>query len=397
MGTKLFIIGNGFDLYTGVDSQFDAFRQFYYSNQKRIISDLGLSSHGVNHGKLITDLEWVFGDPFNCFELTSSFWNEFENNLAKLSFVTINSRFADSPEGTIVLAKTLVNSKLILDYAIEKWVQSLVLPDAINDYSFDDDCYFINFNYTDTLTEVYEVDPNHVFHIHGSAASGDEIIYGHSMHAHHAPAHLKDLGYIRQFIVGCARYQYDKHALQNYLRLLSYLRLSGVDFHNIERITVLGHSFNAADSFYFLLLSNSILDKHHKTNQYTVSRKHAGEYVDFSCEFELFYDDILSGRRGFSEYESQLVNMLAFEEIGTFAEEDIFLRSKEYDDSLRQRYLFSGRINKQRRRIYPHWNISYYREEEKELFGRLIRELGWSKTQYSLFNSIDDCLCDFKR
>ena len=44
--------------------------------------------------------------------------------------------------------------------------------------SFSRDSYFVTFNYTDTLERVYAVPPCRLFHVHGSASCGDELVWG---------------------------------------------------------------------------------------------------------------------------------------------------------------------------------------------------------------------------
>lgn len=397
MAKKLFIIGNGFDIWSGLNSQFINFKHFYYNNQDIILKDLGLKSHGINNGHLKTDLEIVYGDPFNCFELTDSFWNQFENNLKKISYSQINQLFDYSTSGTINLALALVNSKKILDYAFEQWVKSLLIHDKNDSFRFDEDCIFINFNYTDTLTQLYGVNPNNVFHIHGSASSGDSIIYGHSMHAYHAPISLRENGNNRLFLVGEARYQFDKHALQNYLRLLCYLNLSGVNLKSISDVYVLGHSFNASDSFYFLLLSNAMLDKKHQTNRYDVDRSLAENYVQFLEEAEYIYDLAIAGVRQYSEIETRMINMAAFEEIGVFSDKDFASCSSAYVDEFKNKYIFKNEpCGDDGKRCYPKWHISYYQKQEKSQFEKALLDLGWGKQRLFLYDDIGKCLEEYK-
>lgn len=397
MATKLFIIGNGFDIWSGIDSQFTRFRHFYYDNQRRFVRELCLPIYGTNNGHLITDLELVYGDPYNCFELTECFWNQFETNLASISFANITKYFDDTPKGTIELANTLFNSKELLDYAFENWVKSLTVPDRNDAFCFDEDCYFINFNYTDTLNTVYGVNSNNVFHIHGSIKPGDSIIYGHSMHAYHAPNSLRDNGNNRLFLVGQARYQFDKHALQNYLRLYCYLNLSGVSLNNISDVYVLGHSFNAADSFYFLLLSNAMLDHKHQTNRYTVDESLIQNYVSFIEEAEYIYDLAIAKVRPYSDEETKMINMAAFEDIGTFSDEDFESSAAAYADELRSKYNFKdARQDEERKRCFPKWHVSYYQSGEKDHFEKLLLDLGWEKQRLVFYDDIGKCLDYFR-
>lgn len=52
----------------------------------------------------------------------------------------------------------------------------LVSTDKIG--SFSRDSYFVTFNYTDTLESVYSIPPCRIFHVHGNASRGDELVWG---------------------------------------------------------------------------------------------------------------------------------------------------------------------------------------------------------------------------
>ena len=219
------------------------------------------------------------------------------------------------------------------------------------------------------------------------------------MHAYHPPESLKENGYTQLFLVGQARYQFDKHALQNYLRLLCYFDLAGVDLNNISDIYVLGHSFNLSDSFYFLLLSNAILDSQHNTNIYTIDKHLIDNYRSFIEEAEYLYDLAISHQRLYTDEESQMINMAAFEEIGSFSKEDLNKIAKQYVDELLKRYDFHGgdEPDGAMPRRFPKWHVSYYLEEEKAQFQRALLGLGWGKHKLEFFKNIDDCLVDFIR
>lgn len=49
-------------------------------------------------------------------------------------------------------------------------------------FRFPDDCFIINFNYTDTLEKRFGVKFKNDFHIHGVATDPESIVVGHSTH-----------------------------------------------------------------------------------------------------------------------------------------------------------------------------------------------------------------------
>ena len=62
-----------------------------------------------------------------------------------------------------------------------EWVASLSFPLSDKKISLDqDDAYFINFNYTDTLQRVYNISDENVLSIHGNVAKGTDLVLGHN-------------------------------------------------------------------------------------------------------------------------------------------------------------------------------------------------------------------------
>jgi hypothetical protein len=66
-----------------------------------------------------------------------------------------------------------------------QWIRGLEIPDRSGMASkllrLKTDALFLNFNYTPSLTKIYNIDPAQECHIHGSAAcAGDELILGHA-------------------------------------------------------------------------------------------------------------------------------------------------------------------------------------------------------------------------
>lgn len=53
-------------------------------------------------------------------------------------------------------------------------VPPVVLPE-----SFNKNCLFLNFNYTDILEKVYDIPASNILYIHGNALRGDNLILGH--------------------------------------------------------------------------------------------------------------------------------------------------------------------------------------------------------------------------
>ncbi|TWC11822.1 MULTISPECIES: AbiH family protein [unclassified Pseudomonas] len=49
--------------------------------------------------------------------------------------------------------------------------------------TLDPQAFYLTFNYTNTLSKLYGIDPEQVLHIHGSEDDGDDLILGHAWEA----------------------------------------------------------------------------------------------------------------------------------------------------------------------------------------------------------------------
>lgn len=200
---KLFIIGNGFDIAHNMKTTYKDFRNWFndklvkFSNEELTFEDLvSPDIRGKNWSdddverKLILELldeacNNIEEDPRD-YE-----WNNLECNLANVDF----SQWLNIDDDNIrsIENKTNRNKDNILhnivgslmsiddlknDY-LKKWIDSIEIPKckiAISDI-IDKETYFLTFNYTNTLEEIYgdEIDKNKINHIH---INGDKYIFG---------------------------------------------------------------------------------------------------------------------------------------------------------------------------------------------------------------------------
>ena len=172
---NLFIIGNGFDIHHSINSSYSDYR------------------------------EWLKGYDFDLYdklcrlydstEDDDDWWNSFEQHLSAISFDYINRVYqdygpiygsedfsdTDNHEASIQLKLDLDIDNLIeaIGQSLKIWIKSLNKPNCgklgIEDK---DECYFLTFNYTKTLEDVYNIPRTQICHIHGSI-NGDDLIWGH--------------------------------------------------------------------------------------------------------------------------------------------------------------------------------------------------------------------------
>ena len=117
-------------------------------------------------------------------------WSDFEKALGQynletvinwgwddlyLSEVSIGGQIFDSPD-------FFLNTSLpdIINGAFSKWMQSISVSSRKLYEDIDDDAFYISFNYTDTLEELYHIPERMILHIHGRASKGEHLIVGHN-------------------------------------------------------------------------------------------------------------------------------------------------------------------------------------------------------------------------
>lgn len=193
--SKLFIIGNGFDLAHGLPTTYSCFRRYLQA----AYPDADGENAGVpwaatgHHGEELYDRNEVVGYLMRLLSRTiKNNWSDFEDTLGRLDF---DEDFDDLPEQTDrdgdrnYFREANQNEELasqlagcvpqILDLFSE-WVETIDIGEAspmaefqrLIDPSQD---LFLNFNYTRTLERLYGV--SDVCHIHG--VLGDQLMVGH--------------------------------------------------------------------------------------------------------------------------------------------------------------------------------------------------------------------------
>ena len=271
---NLVIIGNGFDRWQGLPTSYDSFRQFYRDHADAVLSALHFPkyeiplSDGTTAHCSAADL--VYGDPFRAGSLPDRFFWNFEASLDRLDDQLLNQYFGRSQKGIASMRRMVRQAQKTLREVFCRWVASIDIPWRETDISFPDDCFFINFNYTDTLQRRFGISPNDIYHIHGSAKQPESIVVGHASHPETAFPELIEQQFMTSLRSDTKRlprfeglyaveellYQTDKHVEDRIDALCATMMERGVHMEDFESIYVLGHSFAAVDYGYF-----SYLDK----------------------------------------------------------------------------------------------------------------------------------------
>lgn len=181
----LYVIGNGFDIFTGLKTRYADFRWWLENNYPFIYENMQVAydmegewwtDFEVQLGKLdIKAYVRKFTPPEKSME---EILEEIEKRKAFADKYNLSPNFShDTP-----CARRLRGLLDVLQYCFEKWVEScqkmIVAPRRVNIEK--EDSFFINFNYTDVLQWLYKIPEEQIWHIHGRASKHERLIFGHN-------------------------------------------------------------------------------------------------------------------------------------------------------------------------------------------------------------------------
>lgn len=248
----LYIIGNGFDLYHGLPTSYGHFRDFvkeydnelaelvekYYLHKKE--GDFW-SDFEVNLGGFDDDLLREYGlnylEDYGCDNWRDAFHHDYQYELDR-----IIDRITQG------IRKTFCNwlSQLSFDELDKK-----AIP-------IEKDAYYLTFNYTRTLEQIYDIPTKNILHIHGTYKDHDneEIIYGHGGRP-----------YIIENSIDDPRIAEGEKIIKEYFEKTTkpvkqiihrYRKFFYRMIEDVKNVTIVGHSMNEIDYPYFKRICNSI-------------------------------------------------------------------------------------------------------------------------------------------
>ena len=238
---KLYIIGNGFDLWHGLPTGYDRF----YAFAKEMLDEL---------------------ENYYLFDVANvGPWYDFENSLGRFDWL----QFYEAHNHIDVESESFRPSEVYgleddlteqADHQVEaikesfrEWVDGIDISVAEMKLAFPRDASFISFNYTSTLQSIYGITDERVFHVHGRADKFDDLIFGHGETMEEEPE-LDENGDSNRTMFsdaeGAAKYPF--YALQK--PVSEVLEKNSKLFESVgyvSEIIVIGHSLNKIDLPYF--------------------------------------------------------------------------------------------------------------------------------------------------
>ena len=172
---KLFVIGNGFDIYHGIESRYSDFRKYLETIDRGLCQKI---EYYFDYENLWSDFEQALAD-FDANQLVD------DSSEFLVPYSAEGWRDANNHDYQYVINEVVRALSHTLKSRFTSWVLQLKIPSNAGcnkrlDY-IDKNAMFLTFNYTPTLQHVYAVADKNVLHLHGKAESEiSDLIIGHA-------------------------------------------------------------------------------------------------------------------------------------------------------------------------------------------------------------------------
>ncbi|CAC9449102.1 unnamed protein product [uncultured Gammaproteobacteria bacterium] len=241
--SRLYIIGNGFDLFHGYETSYSDFYQYL--------------SDEACYGDMLSSLEQYW---FNVED--KEFWSDFEENLGNLdddSLMMYAREYStnindENPKynGVEIEVDRIFEPIVGLRKVIIEFIRDATknLPNAGID--IDINAKFINFNYSKTLEVIYKVNTDNIFYIHGNI-DDEKVILGHREDNPFKSYYAIDEGsydYSCEIGTGAAEYYFNE-IFKNSEQIIQDNTGYFENLKETKEIVVLGHSLSNVDKAYF--------------------------------------------------------------------------------------------------------------------------------------------------
>lgn len=239
--SKLYVIGNGFDLWHGLPTGYNHFHDF----AKEFLDGLEeYYSFDIAHVGPWCDFENSLG----CFDWSQFYeaYNHIDISLDSFKpseVYGLEDELTQEADGHVESIKEF----------FREWISGIDILVAEPKLSFPQNARFITFNYTSTLQSIYGIGNERIFHVHGRAETFDDLIFGHGETMEEEPE-LDENGDSNRTMFtdaeGAAKYPF--YALQKPVNDVIEKNTKFFEsLYSISEIAVLGHSLNKIDLPYF--------------------------------------------------------------------------------------------------------------------------------------------------
>lgn len=275
MGSKLFVIGNGFDLHHGIPSRFSDFGRSVAASDPDIV-------------RLIDEYMFVDEDFWNCFEARlATFDADNVIDYAEQFLVSYGAEDwsdASHHDFEYEIKEVVDGLSRRLHTRFARWIRSLPIPDAgavPPVRCVDPAARFLSFNYTPTLQRLYGVPDRNVLHIHGrSSDPADGIVLGHGWERTAEDMLAREVDEDTDTRVAGGYRLIDEYFADTFKptkRIVERYRAEFDSLGDVTEVIVLGHSLADVDAPYF----REVISRTPASTTWTVSC-----YLEPSVEME---------------------------------------------------------------------------------------------------------------
>lgn len=250
---KLYVVGNGFDMWHGIPSGFPQFKAFVEEHDRDLL--------GAVDDYLPVDEKW--------YELESSLAaidvDSIIDNLGHFMSSYNSDDWSDSGHHDFQYEVDRLVQRLStgLRHLLGQWIRQLPIPTKVTApqllRTIDPTARFLTFNYTPTLHELYSVPDQHVLHIHGRADHPDsDMVLGHAWNPLERKS-LNDRADIEEIDTRLMEVhdildKYFSTTFKPSARLIEEYRPCFERLVGVNDVCVLGHSLSPVDGAYFKAL-----------------------------------------------------------------------------------------------------------------------------------------------
>ena len=221
-----YIIGNGFDIAHSLDTSFESFKLYLENKQSYLL--------------------YLFDGE--------DYWHDFEKNMCSVDHE--GYRWAqDMSKGIPYFVDSLFDDicdELCLFLNSKNYKCKRM-------FSFEKNDLFLNFNYTPTLVDTYDVDINNIYYIHGSLYekrldSNSNLILGHDEFDYETNPNLLSYKYQREYLefidytIKPYRYIMESNKFQSFLAKIN----------DSDRVVVYGLSYASVDMNYLKYIFENV-------------------------------------------------------------------------------------------------------------------------------------------
>ena len=259
----LYIIGNGFDLWHGLPTNFEKFSIFARNELEDFEQYLRLNSDAES---LWNDFEATLGHyDWQSFYGTNNFLDVQDEAFRPSMAFGLQDDLTEQTDNLVAEIKS----------QFQTWIESIELDDAVKKFDPVSQARFLSFNYTSVLQRIYGIHDDSIFHIHGNVSRYDDLTFGHGDSLEEEPE-LDENGDSNRTMFTDAE-NAAKYPFYAFQKPVNDIIDNNLDYfeglRSIDIVVVIGHSLNDIDVPYFRKISEVLRDKKWIVSYYEHSEK----------------------------------------------------------------------------------------------------------------------------